>query len=244
MTRRWWPRPSSSSPRQGPDPRACSVIENGPMTQQPISAAFLRGAVDLSSLGRPAAAPSAAGAADPIVTQGTDANFNDIVSASMNVPSVVVLWSQGLPASGEFVDVVADRGPLLRGPLPGRLGRRRRQPRAAAGLPGAVRAGDARPHPGPAGAAVRRGAVGRARPRLRRRAAQARRAARRHRPRRHRCGAGGGRRGGAAAAAAAPAGVRGDRARRPRRRRRRLPAGAEGEPRRCRGVRSVWPRSS
>ena len=63
------------------------------MTQQPISAAFLRGAVDLSSLGRPAAAPSAAGAADPVVTQGTDANFNDIVSASMNVPSVVVLWS-------------------------------------------------------------------------------------------------------------------------------------------------------
>ena len=54
------------------------------MTQQPISAAFLRGAVDLSSLGRPAAAPSAAGAADAIVTQGTDANFNDIVSASMN----------------------------------------------------------------------------------------------------------------------------------------------------------------
>ena len=78
------------------------------MTQQPISAAFLRGAVDLSSLGRPAAAPSAAGAADPLVTQGTDANFNDIVSASMSVPSVVVLWSQGLPASGEFVDVVAD----------------------------------------------------------------------------------------------------------------------------------------
>jgi putative thioredoxin len=78
------------------------------MTQQPISAAFLRGAVDLSSLGRPAAAPSAAGAADPVVTQGTDANFNDIVSASMSVPSVVVLWSQGLPASGEFVDVVTD----------------------------------------------------------------------------------------------------------------------------------------
>jgi putative thioredoxin len=78
------------------------------MTQQPISAAFLRGAVDLSSLGRPAAAPSATGAADPVVTDGTDTNFNDIVSASISVPSVVVLWSQGLPASGEFVDVVAD----------------------------------------------------------------------------------------------------------------------------------------
>jgi|tagenome__1003787_1003787.scaffolds.fasta_scaffold20770242_2 putative thioredoxin len=78
------------------------------MTQQPISAAFLRGAVDLSSLGRPAAAPTAAGAADPVVTDGTDTNFNDIVSASMSVPSVVVLWSQGLPASGEFVDVVVD----------------------------------------------------------------------------------------------------------------------------------------
>jgi putative thioredoxin len=77
------------------------------MTQQPISAAFLRGAVDLSSLGRPAATPSA-GAADALVAQGTDANFNDIVTASMSVPAVVVLWSQGLPASGEFVDVVAD----------------------------------------------------------------------------------------------------------------------------------------
>ena len=36
------------------------------MTQQPISAAFLRGAVDLSSLGRPAAESSAAGAAATI----------------------------------------------------------------------------------------------------------------------------------------------------------------------------------
>lgn len=78
------------------------------MTQQPISAAFLRGAVDLSSLGRPAAEPSAAGAADAVVKPGTDANFNDVVNASMTVPAVVVLWSQQLPASGEFVDVVAD----------------------------------------------------------------------------------------------------------------------------------------
>jgi putative thioredoxin len=78
------------------------------MTQQPISAAFLRGAVDLSSLGRPAAEPSAAGAADAVVRPGTDANFNDVVNASMTVPAVVVLWSQQLAASGEFVDVVAD----------------------------------------------------------------------------------------------------------------------------------------
>ena len=78
------------------------------MTQQPISAAFLRGAVDLSSLGRPAAESSAAGAADGVVKPGTDANFNDVVNASMTVPAVVVLWSQQLAASGEFVDVVAD----------------------------------------------------------------------------------------------------------------------------------------
>ena len=78
------------------------------MTQQPISAAFLRGAVDLSSLGRPAAESSAAGAADAVVKPGTDANFNDVVNDSMTVPAVVVLWSQQLPASGEFVDVVTD----------------------------------------------------------------------------------------------------------------------------------------
>ena len=78
------------------------------MTQQPISAAFLRGAVDLSSLGRPAAESSAAGAADAVVKPGTDANFNDVVNGSMTVPAVVVLWSQQLAASGEFVDVVAD----------------------------------------------------------------------------------------------------------------------------------------
>jgi putative thioredoxin len=84
------------------------------MTQQPISAAFLRGAVDLSSLGRPAAAPSA-GPVDGLVAQGTDANFNDIVNASMTVPAVVVLWSRGLPASGDFVDVVADVARALEG---------------------------------------------------------------------------------------------------------------------------------
>ena len=57
---------------------------------------------------RPAAESSAAGAADAVVKPGTDANFNDVVNDSMTVPAVVVLWSQQLPASGEFVDVVAD----------------------------------------------------------------------------------------------------------------------------------------
>ena len=200
------------------------------MTQQPISAAFLRGAVDLSSLGRPAAAPSAAGAADPIVTQGTDANFNDIVSASMSVPSVVVLWSQGLPASGEFVDVVADVARAYEGRFqvvsvdvdanPGLL-----QAFQVQSVPVTLGLIQGQPVPLFAGVqsaehvrayvdellklAVQHGVTGRvdvgAPPE-------------------------GGRRGGAAAAAAAPAGVRGDRARRPRRRCRGLPAGAEGEP--------------
>ncbi len=39
--------------------------------------------------------------------EGTDGGFQAIVSGTQNVPAVVVLWSQRLPASADFVDVLA-----------------------------------------------------------------------------------------------------------------------------------------
>jgi len=69
------------------------------MTSHPISAAALRGAVDLSALSS-ATPPAGAQGGDGLVIQG-------IITATQNVPAVVVLWSQRLPASGDFVDVVA-----------------------------------------------------------------------------------------------------------------------------------------
>ena len=92
------------------------------MSQQPFPPSALRGAVDLSALKRPAApargaspaagggAPGAAdaagnGAAGLVVT-GTDATFQDFVSASLRYPVVVVLWSSRLPESGDFVKVM------------------------------------------------------------------------------------------------------------------------------------------
>lgn len=80
------------------------------MSHQPFTAAALRGAVDLSSLKRPAppAGPasgevstSADGAA--LVVEGTDASIRDILAASASHPVVMVLWSPRLPESADFV---------------------------------------------------------------------------------------------------------------------------------------------
>ena len=70
------------------------------MTNLPPSAANLRGAVDLSSLTRPAPAPGAAPAAGPgggvpvpsLVLDGTDANFTGILDLSQQVPVIVELY--------------------------------------------------------------------------------------------------------------------------------------------------------
>ncbi|MEP7034522.1 MAG: tetratricopeptide repeat protein [Actinomycetota bacterium] len=76
------------------------------MTSHPISAAALRGAVDLSAL--PTATPAAGGAGgDGLVIEGTDSGFQAIITGTQTVPAVAVLWSGRLPASREFVDVVA-----------------------------------------------------------------------------------------------------------------------------------------
>ena len=76
------------------------------MTSHPISAAALRGAVDLSALS-PSAPAAGSGHGDGLVIEGTDGGFQAIVTATQNVPAVVVIWSQRLPASAEFVDVLA-----------------------------------------------------------------------------------------------------------------------------------------
>jgi len=47
-----------------------------------------------------------AAAAAGLVVTGTDATFQDFVSASLRYPVVVVLWSSRLPESGDFVKVV------------------------------------------------------------------------------------------------------------------------------------------
>ncbi len=84
------------------------------MTSHPISAAALRGAVDLSALSAPTPAASAAGG-DSLVIEGTDSGFQSIVNSTQKIPAVVVLWSQRLPASRDFFDVVASAAATYEG---------------------------------------------------------------------------------------------------------------------------------
>ncbi|WP_374970054.1 co-chaperone YbbN [Terrabacter sp. BE26] len=81
------------------------------MSHQPFTAAALRGAVDLSSLKRPAPqAGPASGAASTsaddasLVVEGTDASFRDVVEASAKHPVVLVLWSSRLKESADLVE--------------------------------------------------------------------------------------------------------------------------------------------
>ncbi|MHB1473212.1 MAG: co-chaperone YbbN [Dermatophilaceae bacterium] len=76
------------------------------MTSHPTSSAAFRGAVDLSTLNQPTPAAGAA-AGNGLVTEGTDGGFQAIVTGTQEVPAVVVLWSARLPASADFVQVVA-----------------------------------------------------------------------------------------------------------------------------------------
>lgn len=89
--------------------------------QSPFNASVLRGAVDLSGLGRSAQgappapgqqAPPSTGAApqqgatdaSAAVVVATDANFNDVVTGSMSVPTLLVLWAEQMPESRQHVD--------------------------------------------------------------------------------------------------------------------------------------------
>lgn len=86
------------------------------MTQQPFSAAALRGAVDLSSLGQrpgapasagPASAAAGPGGAEPALRQATDATFESVVTGSMTVPTVLVLWTPQVPESVQHTQALA-----------------------------------------------------------------------------------------------------------------------------------------
>ncbi len=78
----------------------------------------LRGAVDLSALSRPqqpaGAAPGGAsptggaGSADGVLIQGTDDTFNSIVNGSTSVPAVLVLYTDQIPESAQFVQTMVD----------------------------------------------------------------------------------------------------------------------------------------
>lgn len=84
------------------------------MTSVPPSSANLRGAVDLSSLVRPAATAAAAGApgrsvpVPSLVVEGTDANFTGILELSSTVP-VVVGFYVGTP-SATLTSVITKQG--------------------------------------------------------------------------------------------------------------------------------------
>ncbi len=84
-----------------------------PAMSEPTPA--LRGAVDLTSLsaagatptGAPASQPSGGAASDAgLLVEGTDATFNQIVSRTVSVPAIAVVWSAQMPQSRELVDTV------------------------------------------------------------------------------------------------------------------------------------------
>jgi len=75
----------------------------------------LHGAVDLSGLGRPPAAPPAP--ASGAVVDVTEANFADVIQRSSEVPVLVCLWAASDPVSSGVVGILTD----LTGELGGRL---------------------------------------------------------------------------------------------------------------------------
>jgi putative thioredoxin len=80
------------------------------MTNAPLNAANLRGAVDLSSLVRSAAAPSGASASGALVREATDASFGEIVDLSSVVPVLVEFVGQQVPSSlGALVESYGGR---------------------------------------------------------------------------------------------------------------------------------------
>ncbi|MDF8264929.1 tetratricopeptide repeat protein [Luteipulveratus flavus] len=91
------------------------------MTQQPLNAAALRGAVDLSGLAkRPASGGGASGGApaggqdpatggpqDGLVVEIDAQGFSSLVTASTRYPVVITLWATSQPASRTPVDELA-----------------------------------------------------------------------------------------------------------------------------------------
>jgi putative thioredoxin len=78
-------------------------------TNEPISPASLRGAVDLSALVGPRPA-RATGAVDPKDRSTTDATFTDVLDRSKTVPVIVEFYGQGIaPVLGSLIDQYAGR---------------------------------------------------------------------------------------------------------------------------------------
>jgi putative thioredoxin len=70
------------------------------MTNSPLSGANLRGAVDLSSLVRPAAqSPGTAETPGGVVRQASDESFSAVLELSMTVPVVVEFYGQGIEST-------------------------------------------------------------------------------------------------------------------------------------------------
>jgi putative thioredoxin len=93
--------------------------------EPPLRGPAARGAVDLTGMAPPASSPAAArpdattgrAGVSGLLVEGTDANFSEVVNASIRVPSVVVLWSSAVPPSAEFVGVVVQVAAALDGRL-------------------------------------------------------------------------------------------------------------------------------
>ena len=84
-------------------------------TVPPLSGASVRGAVDLSSLVRPAQAPAASagepiGSVPSLVVPATDATFTSLLDLSSQVPVIVEFYAPGLePALGSIVESFGGR---------------------------------------------------------------------------------------------------------------------------------------
>jgi len=94
------------------------------MSDQPLTAGGLRGAIDLTALrnqppaaaatpasARPAAAAGSSGQAGVagrtgVVVEGTDTNFQEIANASVGVPMLLILWAAQIPESRDYLDTV------------------------------------------------------------------------------------------------------------------------------------------
>lgn len=84
------------------------------MTNAPLNGSNLRGAIDLSSLVRPAAPPPVTGApaasVPSLVIAGTDANFSTVLELSNTVPVIVEFYAQGIqPALASLVQQYGGR---------------------------------------------------------------------------------------------------------------------------------------
>lgn len=81
------------------------------MTEKPITPASLRGAVDLSSLARPAQSAPTGGAPssgdDQVVRQVDDTTFGDVAQLSVRVPVIFAVYSARRQASKDHADLLA-----------------------------------------------------------------------------------------------------------------------------------------